>query len=60
MEINARAEKEKREKARVKNIRRAKRDFFELLGSKNFRQSDFYDCASMHGIESDDLLNALI
>ncbi len=53
-------EKQKESKKHARNIRKATNDFWNLLGSKDFRGSDFYDTCSNYGIDTDDLLNALI
>lgn len=60
MEKTAQATKERNALQYKKNTRRAKSEFFSRLGNDNFCLSDFYDSATMYGIESDDLLNELI
>jgi hypothetical protein len=57
---NTRAEKEKTAVKYRKNVKKANREFLSRLGFERISLDDFYDSASMYGIEVDDLLNSLI
>lgn len=54
------ADEIQRAKKYAKKVQKAKINLFEKLGFESFRYSDFEDSCANFGIETDDLLNALI